>query len=175
MVAFHSALGDLSLFIIFLESFHYKMFFVFHLLLLSLLLLFVLASNRICLRTWHVATLGRKKRSCRTFLRRQPAYLQLFDCLTQRLEAQKKRSRVGGSRHMENFACSSLSSGKQQQQEEQQAQRRRLCFNCFSASFEWIITAHNAPKCLHLPSPPLPQPNPKTQSKPKNKPRLVLF
>lgn len=94
MVAFHSALGDLSLFIIFLESFHYKIFFVFHLLLLlllSLLLLsFVLASNRICLRTWHVATRWRKKGSCRTFLRRQPAYLQLFDCLTQRLEKRKK-------------------------------------------------------------------------------------
>lgn len=97
MVAFHSALGDLSLFIIFLESFHYKIFFVFHLLLLSLLSLlllpFVLASNRICLRTWHVATRWGRKGSCRTFLRRQPAYLQLFDCLTQRLEAQKNEDK----------------------------------------------------------------------------------
>lgn len=73
-----------------------------------------------CLLCWHPTEFASERgTSRRTFQRRQPAYLQLFDCLTQRLTAEKKRrSQVGGSRHMENFACSSLSSGKQQQEEQ---------------------------------------------------------
>lgn len=44
-----------------------------------------------CLLCWHPTEFASERgTSRRTFQRRQPAYLQLFDCLTQRLTAGKK-------------------------------------------------------------------------------------